>query len=90
MQGFRGKLEILEKRRLDLDAARRDYNKLEQQRVKKSEGDREPPAELIIKIQAKEVTLNGNPFPPLFLPASLDQQSSPSHNLWWGSLHLFY
>lgn len=50
---------ILEKRRLDLDAARRDYNKLEQKRVKKSENNVEPPAELIIQIQAKETALNG-------------------------------
>jgi hypothetical protein len=57
-QGFRGKLDILEKRRLDLDAARRDYNRLEQKRVKKSENGQEPPAELIIQIQAKETTLN--------------------------------
>ena len=61
VQGFRGKLEILEKRRLDLDAARRDYNRLEQKRVKKSENGQEPPAELIIQIQAKETTLNGGP-----------------------------
>ena len=58
-QGFRGKLLILEKRRLDLDAARRDYNRLEQKRVKKSESNQEPPAELIIQIQAKETALNG-------------------------------
>jgi hypothetical protein len=57
-QGFRGKLEILERRRLDLDAARRQYNRLEQKRVKKSENNQEPPAELIIQIQAKETTLN--------------------------------
>ena len=50
---------ILEKRRLDLDAARRDYNRLEQKRVKKSENNIEPPAELIIQIQAKETALNG-------------------------------
>ena len=50
---------ILEKRRLDLDAARRDYNRLEQKRVKKSESNQEPPAELIIQIQAKETALNG-------------------------------
>jgi len=68
LQGFRGKLEILERRRLDLDAARRQYNRLEQKRVKKSENNQEPPAELIIQIQAKETTLNGgfsNPPPPL-------------------------
>ena len=59
LQGFRGKLLILEKRRLDLDAARRDYNRLEQKRVKKSENNLEPPAELIIQIQAKETALNG-------------------------------
>ena len=52
---------ILEKRRLDLDAARRDYNRLEQKRVKKSENNLEPPAELIIQIQAKETALNGVP-----------------------------
>lgn len=58
-QGFRGKLDILEKRRLELDAARRSYNNLEKRRVKKSENNQEPPAELIIQIQAKETTLNG-------------------------------
>ena len=69
-QGFRGKLDILEKRRLDLDAARRDYNRLELKRVKKSENNLEPPAELIIQIQAKETALNGKPNPILILSYS--------------------
>lgn len=76
MQGFRGKLDILEKRRLDLDAARRDYNKLEKKRVEKSQKDQDPPAELIIQIQAKETTLNGTPSISLHCAATILLRSS--------------
>ena len=56
---MKGKMDILEKRRLDLDASRRDHEKLEAKVEKKGAPEGEPPATSDIKLQAKHSSVEG-------------------------------